>query len=184
MFDARGVTLWTIGHSSRTWDEFLALLRSQSIEVVADVRRHAGSRKHPQFGPEQLPAALRNAAIEYTALPELGGRRKPVPGSPNTAWRNSSFQGYADHMASEEYARGRELLLKCARQKRTAILCSEAVWWRCHRALIADDFKAAGALVLHIMSPTKVTEHPFTSAATVEDGEVRYDRRPDRDEDE
>src|SRR5687768_2857445 len=98
-----GLTLWTIGHSSRPWDDFLSLLQHERIELIADVRRHAGSRKHPQYGPDQLPAALAEAGIAYEPLPELGGRRRPRPDSPNTAWRNPSFRGYADHMATDEY---------------------------------------------------------------------------------
>ena len=138
-------TLWTVGHSSRSWDEFLALLMPEQIEVVADVRRHAGSLKHPQYGPDQFPAGLAAAGIAYLPFPELGGRRRPRPDSPNTVWRNPSFQGYADHMASEEYARGRMRLIDIASKQRTTLLCSEAVWWRCHRALIADDLKEVRA---------------------------------------
>jgi uncharacterized protein (DUF488 family) len=171
-----------VGHSSRPWEEFLALLRPERIELVADVRRHAGSRKHPQYGPEQLPAGLAAAGIAYELLSELGGRRRPRPDTPNTAWRNPSFRGYADHMSSEEYARGRQRLLTLASERRTTLLCSEAVWWRCHRALIADDLKLAGARVLHIMAPGKTTEHPYTSAATVEGGELRYDHPADHDQ--
>jgi uncharacterized protein (DUF488 family) len=174
MNDARGLTIWTVGHSSRPWEEFLALLQSEQIEVVIDVRRHAGSRKHPQYGPEQLPAALNAEGIDYVAIPELGGRRRPRADSPNTAWRNPSFRGYADHMSTEEYARGRTCMLQIAAERRAALLCSEAVWWRCHRSLIADDLKAAGAKVLHIMARGKVTEHPYTSAASLEDGTLRY----------
>ena len=175
MGDARGVTLWTVGHSSRPWEEFLSLLRPERIEVIADVRRHAGSRKHPQYGPGQLPSGLAAAGIDYVPLPELGGRRRPRPDSPNTVWRNPSFRGYADHMESEEYARGRERLLRIAAERRAALLCSEAVWWRCHRALIADDIKAAGARVLHVMAAGKTAEHPDTAAASVRGGVLRYD---------
>ncbi len=174
MANAEGLVVWTVGHSSRSWEEFLALLRPERIERIADVRRHAGSRKHPQFGPEQFPAGLAAAGIDYFPLPELGGRRTPRPDSPNTVWRNLSFRGYADHMASEEYARGRRRLLDAAAERRTAMLCSEAVWWRCHRSMIADDLKAAGATVLHIMAPGKVTEHPYTAAAAVEHGVLSY----------
>ena len=175
MNDARGLTVWTVGHSSRPWEEFLALLRPERIEAVADVRRHAGSYKHPQYGPERLPAGLAAAGIGYEPLPELGGRRRPRPDSPNAVWRNPSFRGYADHMTTEEYARGRGRLLRLAAEKRVALLCSEAVWWRCHRALIADDLKAAGATVLHVMAPGKTAGHPYTAAASVRGGALRYD---------
>lgn len=166
--------IWTIGHSSRSWEEFLALLREQSIAALADVRRFAGSRRHPQFGPEQLPALLAAAGITYVLLPELGGRRKISADAPKTVWRNPSFQAYAEHMSSAEYHHGRERLLQQARVQRTAIMCSEAVWWRCHRALIADDLKASGVLVWHIMGPGQVVEHPFTSAAQLRDGKLSY----------
>jgi uncharacterized protein (DUF488 family) len=167
-------TIWTIGHSSRSWEEFLALLRAHRIEAIADVRRFAGSRRFPQFGRDQLPGRLRAAGIDYIAIDELGGRRRPVPDSPNTVWRNPSFRAYADHMASAEYATGRAQLLSLAQRLRTAILCSEAVWWRCHRSLIADDLKAAGIEVLHIMGEGRATEHPYTSAASVREGRLVY----------
>jgi len=174
MEDAPDLTLWTVGHSSRPWEEFLRLLRPERIDVIADVRRHAGSRKHPQYGPDEFPALLTAAGLGYAPLPELGGRRRPRRDSPNTVWRNPSFRGYADHMATEEYARGRTRLLNAAGELRTAMLCSEAVWWRCHRALIADDLKAAGVRVLHIMAPGRTTEHPYTAAASVHGGILAY----------
>jgi uncharacterized protein (DUF488 family) len=166
--------IWTVGHSSRTWEEFLALLQAHRIEAIADVRRFAGSRKFPQFGRDELPARLHAAAIDYIAIDELGGRRKAAQDSPNSVWRNPSFRAYADHMATAEYAAGRSQLLSLAQRKRTAIMCSEAVWWRCHRALIADDLKAAGIEVRHIMSLGKATEHPYTSAASIQHGRLVY----------
>lgn len=172
--DSTVQTLWTIGHSSRTWEEFLALLQTHRIEAIADVRRFAGSRKFPQFGRDELPVRLHAAGIDYSAIDELGGRRKVAVDSPNTVWRNPSFRAYADHMTTAEYARGRAQLLSLARCKRTAILCSEAVWWRCHRALIADDLKASGIDVRHIMGMGKATEHPYTSAASIRGGRLVY----------
>ena len=166
--------IWTVGHSSRTWDEFLALLESQAIRFVVDVRRFAGSRKHPQFGQERLEESLEEAGIGYLKVEELGGRRKPNSESTNTIWRNPSFRAYADYMATPEYQVGRERLLKEASERRTAILCSEAVWWRCHRSMIADDLKVSGVQVLHIMAATKTVEHPFTSAASVHEGQLVY----------
>jgi len=166
--------VWTLGHSNRGWEEFRALLRSQRIEQVADVRRFAGSRKHPWFGKDELPRRLAEAGVGYARIEELGGRRKPDPASRNTVWRNPAFRAYADHMGSDEYRRGRARLLHAAARGRTAILCSEAVWWRCHRSMIADDLKAAGVCVLHIMSPTKVVEHPYTAAAHVVEGRLEY----------
>ena len=166
--------LWTLGHSSRTWEEFLALLQSQSIAYVVDVRRFAGSRKYPQFGQDQLAPALAAENIGYRMIEELGGRRKPRDDSPNTLWRHPSFRAYADHMTTAEYRDGRAQLLQQACDRRTAVLCSEAVWWRCHRSMIADDLKAAGVQVLHIMSATKTVEHPYTAPASVENGMLRY----------
>lgn len=166
--------VWTIGHSSRDWQEFLALLHSQSIELLVDVRRFAGSRKNPQFGSDRLPVALATAGLEYLAIPELGGRRAAHADSINTIWRNPSFRAYADHMQTPEYRHGREQLLAAALAQRTAIMCAEAVWWRCHRSLIADDLKVMGVPVLHIMGPGKLVEHPFTSAASVYDGKLVY----------
>lgn len=166
--------IWTIGHSSRDWEEFLRLLQSQSMELVVDVRRFAGSRKNPQFGSDRLSLALLAAGLSYLAIPELGGRRVVNPDSVNTIWRNPSFRAYADHMQTPEYRRGRERLLAAALTQRTAIMCAEAVWWRCHRSLIADDLKVAGVRVLHIMASGKLVEHPFTSAASVYGGRLVY----------
>jgi uncharacterized protein (DUF488 family) len=166
--------VWTIGHSSRAWPEFLALLQAQSIEMIVDVRRFAGSRRNPQFGMDRLPPALAAEGIAYLAIPELGGRRAAHADSVNTIWRNPSFRAYADHMQTPEYRHGREQLLAAALAQRAAIMCAEAVWWRCHRSLIADDLKVMGVLVLHIMGPGKPVEHPFTSAASVYDGKLVY----------
>ena len=167
-------TVWTVGHSSRTLEEFLALLRSQDVEAIADVRRHAGSRAHPHFNPEPLAAALLESGIEYHTYPDLGGRRRAAPDSPNTVWRNASFRGYADYMATPEFERALGRLEEAAMERRTALLCSEAVWWRCHRSMIADALKARGTRVLHIMDGPKAVEHPYTSAARIVDGELRY----------
>ncbi|HXT10756.1 MAG TPA: DUF488 domain-containing protein [Candidatus Angelobacter sp.] len=169
------VTIWTVGHSNRSLDQFLELLASRQIQLLADVRRFPGSRRLPHFNLENLSKSLAEAGIEYLHFPELGGRRhKSLPNSPNTAWRNEAFRSYADFMMTPEFHAGIERLLEVARQKRTAIMCSEAVWWRCHRSLISDYLKAHGHKVLHIMSPTKTDEHPFTSAARIIDGKLSY----------
>ena len=167
-------TLWTIGHSTRSLDEFLELLGSQEIEALADVRRFPGSRKYPQYNQDALAVSLPKAGVDYIEFPELGGRRRPRPDSRNTIWRNESFQGYADYMETDEFRAGIERLTKLARKKRTAIMCSEAVWWRCHRSLIADSLKAAGVEVYHIMGVNQCAEHPYTSAARVVDGRLLY----------
>jgi len=168
------VTLWTIGHSNRTLEQFTELLASQKIELLADVRRFPGSRRLPHFNQENLSPSLAAAGIEYVHFPELGGRRKALADSPNNAWRNEAFRGYADFMMTPEFRDGIDRLLGLAQQKRTAIMCAEALWWQCHRSLIADYLKAAGHHVFHIMSATKTDAHPFTSAARMVDGKLSY----------
>lgn len=167
-------TLWTIGHSTRAIDEFLALLKENNIEVLADVRHFPGSRKYPQFNVEPLRGALHAAGIDYAPFTELGGRRKVLPDSPNTAWRHPAFRGYADYMATDAFRDGVERLKELAGRRRTAIMCAEAVWWRCHRGLISDVFKLHGTRVLHITGPGTPHEHPWTSAAHVVDGRLDY----------
>jgi len=170
----RPIQIWTIGHSTRSLEEFLGLLHEQSIAALADVRTMPGSRRYPHFNAETLSAALRGKGIEYVHFPELGGRRKALPDSPNTAWRNASFRGYADHMMTVAFRDGVDRLLLLAEQKRTAIMCSEAVWWRCHRSLVSDYLKAGGHEVIHILGPGKAEPHPFTSAARLVDGQLSY----------
>lgn len=167
-------TLWTIGHSTRTLDEFIALLTENRIEALADVRHFPGSRKYPHFNVEPLRKEVQEMDIDYAAFTELGGRRKAHPDSPNTAWRHPAFRGYADYMQTDAFRAGIERLKKLAGRKRTAIMCAEAVWWRCHRALIADVFKLNGTRVLHITGPGEPREHPYTSAAHVEAGKLDY----------
>ena len=166
--------IWTIGHSTRSIEEFLELLQASSIEAIADVRRHAGSRKYPHFNPEALEQSLSEAGIEYHAFVDLGGRRKTRPDSQNTVWRNASFRGYADYMETSEFDEALTRLTELAEQKRTTLLCAEAVWWRCHRALVSDALKARGGEVHHILGPGKIQAHPYTSAARVVDGGVSY----------
>lgn len=167
-------TLWTIGHSTRSLDEFVALLTANGIETVADVRRHAGSRRYPQFGPVALAASLQQHGIGYVPMPELGGRRKPRADSRNTVWRSASFRGYADYMETAPFRDAIARLLALARRHRTAILCAEAVWWRCHRALIADCLKADGVRVRHILGAGKAEDHPYTPAAHLIGGRLSY----------
>ncbi|WP_149193619.1 DUF488 family protein [Luteimonas suaedae] len=167
-------TLWTVGHSTRDWDAFVALLTAAGIETVADVRRFAGSRRHPQFSGAAMARALPQAGLAYVPMPGLGGRRPPRPDSPNTAWRNAGFRGYADYMATPEYAAARDRLGDLALASRTAMLCAEAVWWQCHRGLIADDFKARGWEVIHLLAAGRTQPHPYTSAARIVDGRLDY----------
>jgi len=167
--------IWTIGHSTRAIDVFVSLLRENGIKALADVRMYPGSRRYPQFGREPLGNSLREAGILYEHFPELGGRRKPKPDSKNNAWRNEMFRGYADYMETEEFRNGIARLRGLAKKTGpTAIMCAEAVWWRCHRSLISDYLKASGDEVLHILDRNKVEPHAFTSAATIVNGELSY----------
>ena len=171
---APGDTLWTVGHSTRSWEEFVALLGEAGIGCLVDVRRHAGSRRFPQFSPVAMAPAARAAGIDYLPMPEFGGRRTPRPDSPNGAWRVAAFRGYADYMDSAEFALARARLMEVARERRSAVMCAEAVWWRCHRRLIADDFSARGWEVLHLLAPGKVQPHPLHPEARMVDGVLRY----------
>jgi uncharacterized protein (DUF488 family) len=146
--------IWTIGHSTRPLGTFLAMLAQHRIEAVADVRRFPGSRRQPQFGGEPLRRALAEQGIAYRWIEPLGGRRRPLPDSPNVAWRNASFRGYADHIGSAEFAGGLSELLEVAGSLRTSMMCAEAVWWRCHRALISDVLCVRGIEVVHIIDET------------------------------
>ena len=169
-----GLTVWTIGHSTRSLSEFLDTLDRAAITVVGDVRRFPGSRKYPQFNQEPLAEGLAQAGVGYLPLAQLGGRRRANPDSPNTAWRNASFRSYADHMVTGEFREGLEQLLEVAAHERVAMMCSEAVWWRCHRGLIADLLKAHGHRVVHLLSAASHKEHPYTTAATVKDGRLSH----------
>jgi uncharacterized protein (DUF488 family) len=167
-------TIWTIGHSTRTLEAFLALLGEYRIEAIADVRRFPGSRRYPHFASAAMAASLPAAGVAYQWIPKLGGRRKVQPDSPNTAWRNASFQGYADYTATAEFAEGLTELLKLAAGKRTAMMCAEVVWWRCHRSIVSDVLKLRGIKVIHIIDATHTTEHPYTSPAHIVDGRLSY----------
>ncbi|GEO05034.1 hypothetical protein AAE02nite_26980 [Adhaeribacter aerolatus] len=157
-------TIWTIGHSTRSPEEFLATLGSFRIELLVDVRRYPGSKKYPHFNKSTLEEYLPAAGINYLAEEALGGRRKPRPDSANTVWRNEAFRGYADYTETEAFAEGMAQLTTIAAQQRTAYMCSEAVWWRCHRAIISDNLKASGWAVMHIMQAGVAREHPYTAA--------------------
>ena len=170
----KNIHLWTIGHSTHSIEDFVRALKSFEVQTLADVRSFPGSRRYPQFNKEQLKTSLAADGIEYQHFPELGGRRRGRPDSPNVAWRNESFRGYADYMETVDFREGMARLLDVAREHRTAIMCAEAVWWRCHRSLISDYLKAKGVEVAHIMAPGKSEAHPFTSAARIVDGELSY----------
>jgi uncharacterized protein (DUF488 family) len=167
-------TLYSIGHSTRPIDAFLEILRAHGIRQLADIRTIPRSRRVPQFNTDALRETLAAAGIGYAHLPALGGLRKPRPDSPNGGWRNASFRGYADYMATEEFARGLEALVDLAATAPTAMMCAEAVPWRCHRSLVADALLARGIRTLHLMSPTKADEHELTSFAKIAAGRVSY----------
>lgn len=169
------LTIWTIGHSTRTIEEFIDLLRRYQIEMLVDVRHFPGSHHLPHFNQAALHHALATAGIHYEHLVDLGGRRPARPDSHNLLWRNASFRGYADYMETRPFCDGIDRLLYIARTGRTAIMCSEAVWWRCHRSMIADHLKALGMQVLHVLGPTKIQEHPYTSAARLVGGRLSYE---------
>ena len=169
--------VYSIGHSTRSLDELIALLIPHDIELLTDVRRFPASRRHPQFNRETLQTALPAAHIEYLWIEDLGGRRAARKDSHNIAWRNSSFRGYADYMETEAFGRAVEQLIERARQRRTAIMCAEQAWQQCHRGLIADCLKSRGLEVVHILGPDRTQPHPWTAAARVVDGRLSY-RRP------
>jgi len=168
------VSVFTVGHSTRSGEELVEILKAHGVEVLVDVRTFPGSRRYPQFNREALRETLAQAGIEYRHEPRLGGRKAPRADSHNTAWRNPQFRGYADHMETDVFRKGVEELLELARDARVAVMCAESVWWRCHRSLIADYLKAKGHTVLHILDDKKIEEHPFTSAARIVDGELSY----------
>lgn len=167
-------TIWTIGHSTHPQEEFIEWLKIQKIEVLADVRRYPGSRKFPQFKKENMEIYLPKNGILYEHFVDLGGRRKTLPDSKNSIWRHPSFRGYADYMETEEFRLAVEGLKELASEKNTAIMCSEAVWWSCHRSMISDYLKAEGWTVLHIMGKDKTNEHPYTAPANVVEGHLSY----------
>lgn len=167
-------TVWTVGHSTRSLEDFLALLAEHRIEAVADVRRYPGSRRWPHFARESLAQALEPRGLAYLWLPELGGRRRPAPDSPNTAWRNASFRGYADYMATDAFAEGLDRLVNLGSGLRTAVMCAESLWWRCHRGLIADVLRWSGFDVVHILGPGSTVSHPYTAAARIVRGHLTY----------
>ncbi len=167
-------TIWTIGHSTRTTDDFIAMLQSFNIEMVVDVRHFPGSRKFPYFNKEALQISLPQNNIQYRHLVELGGRRKADKESRNTAWRHPAFRAYADYMETPSFKEAIKMLEDIAIKERTAYMCSEAVWWRCHRSMISDYLKVNGWTVLHIMALAKAEEHPYTAPAKIVHGTLTY----------
>ncbi len=169
------MTVYTLGHSTRAPGAFLALLAAHGIAGIADVRRFPGSRRHPHFAREALAEALGAAGVGYDWLPALGGRRAPRPDSPHVAWREPAFRGYADHMETPEFRQGLAALLDLAAERRCAVLCAEAVPWRCHRQLIADALVARGVAVLHVIDGGPPRAHALSRHARLDGDRVVYD---------
>lgn len=164
----------TVGHSTRTLEEFVHLLQAHGVACVVDVRTVPRSKHNPQFNKASLPKALKKAGLRYLYMPELGGLRHAKPGSLNSGWRNASFRGYADYMQTPEFAKGIEELIELTKQERIAIMCAEAVPWRCHRSLIGDALTVRGIRTEDIMSPTRCQLHTLTSFAKVQGTAVTY----------
>jgi uncharacterized protein (DUF488 family) len=168
------LTVWTVGHSTRPLTEFLEVLAAYQIEIVADVRRFPGSRSQPQYQQQALESELHRAGVAYIWLPDLGGRRQPLSDTPNTTWRHRAFRGYADHLAGEEFAAGLFQLLTIAWGLRTALMCAEILWWRCHRRMIADVLVSLGVRVIHIMDAETAQTHRLKAPARLVHGVLSY----------
>ncbi len=169
-----GVTVLTIGHSNRSLDDFVSFLKAHGVQRVVDIRSVPRSRHNPQFNRDTLPDSLRQAGIGYLHMSSLGGLRHARKDSTNSAWRNDSFRGYADYMQTPEFESALEELIQLASGERIAIMCAEAVPWRCHRSLVADALMARGESVEHIMTETKRNQHSVTPFARIEHGRVTY----------
>lgn len=171
-------TVWTIGHSTRSFDELLTVLDAYDIELVVDVRRFPGSRRLPQFAGDALGASLGAHGIAYQWLPALGGRRRPTTDSSNLAWRHPAFRAYAEHVATEEFADGLFELLMLSHGLRTAVMCAEVLWWRCHRRLIADVLASLGVPVVHIRDERTAEPHRLVAPAQMMEGRLSYEANP------
>jgi len=168
-------TIYTIGHSTHSEDEFVAMLTAHHINHLVDIRTFPGSKRFPHFNKQSLEVLLPQHQIQYTHLKDLGGRRNPKPDSRNTGWRLSGFRGYADYMETQSFMDAAHELEHMAEKENTAFMCSEAVWWSCHRSLLSDWLKFRGWTVLHIMGKTKLQEHPYTAPAKIIDGKLSYE---------
>jgi uncharacterized protein (DUF488 family) len=166
--------IYTIGHSTRAFDGLVDLLKTHRVKQLADVRSIPRSRRHPHFSIDRLSVALPLVDIAYRHAPQLGGMRKPRPDSTNTGWHHPGFRGYADYLATRPFEQGMAELLTWARDRPTAVMCAEAVWWRCHRQLIADALVARGVEVRHIISSVEPQRHELTEFARIEEGQVTY----------
>jgi uncharacterized protein (DUF488 family) len=173
----------TIGHSNRPLEEFLQLLRAHHVTLLVDVRKMPGSGKNPQFNHDTLSRSLHEAGIEYVHLPGLGGLRRRTPNSPNTGWRNASFQGYADYMLTSEFEKSLDELMQRAIGERAALMCAEAVPWRCHRSLIADALVVRGIPVEDIFTAARTQPHVLRTFAHVEGTRITYPPQADEESD-
>lgn len=170
--------LWTIGHSTRPIEAFIELLQAHDIQLVGDVRTIPYSRRNPQFNTDALSESLRKAGLEYHHLPALGGRRKGRRDSVNRGWRSAGFRGYADYMQTDEFRGGLQELMAHGRKRRTAVMCAEAVPWRCHRTLISDALISRGWQVRHILSRAEAAPHQLTAFARIENDALTYPEQP------
>jgi uncharacterized protein (DUF488 family) len=164
----------TVGHSTRPIEQFVGLLQAHGVERVVDVRTVPKSRRNPQFGQDLLPGSLKSAGIGYTHMPSLGGLRRARPDSPNAGWRNASFRGYADYMQTPQFAQAVEEVIELAHKERVALMCAEAVPWRCHRSLIADALLVRGVSSEDIASATRRSPHKLTAFARVRGTQITY----------
>ncbi len=168
----------TIGHSTRTIEDFADLLRAHEVQLIVDIRTVPRSRRNPQFNEDTLAASLRASGIDYVRLKQLGGLRRPRKGSQNMGWRNESFRGFADYMQTQDFEAGINELIGLARDRTVAIMCAEALPWRCHRSLVADALLVRGIKVEHIMTLKKLTEHSMTKWAKVDGKQITYPETP------
>jgi uncharacterized protein (DUF488 family) len=171
--------VWTVGHSTHALETFVELVRAHGVTAIADVRKIPRSRRNPQYNLEALPGALAAAGLGYVHRPGLGGRRRERADSVNRGWKNPSFRAYADYMQTDEFARELDALVALGTRDRVGIMCAEAVWWRCHRSLIADALVARGEPVLHILTPERAEPHVLRDFARVEQGRVSYPGEPE-----
>ena len=171
--------MWTVGHSTHALDELVGLVRAHGVTSIADVRKIPRSRRHPQFNLDALTSGLAAAGLGYRHVPGLGGLRRERPDSINRGWRNPSFRAYADYMQTAMFAAELDRLVALGRREPAAIMCAEAVWWRCHRSLIADALVARGEPVLHILTPERAEPHVLRDFARVDDGRVTYPGEPE-----
>lgn len=174
MVKLQELTVFTIGHSTRTLEEFIQLLKTNGIKLLVDVRTTPRSRHNPQFNKETLPASLKAESVRYIHVPEIGGLRRPQRDSVNLAWKNSGFRGYADYMQTKEFTDSLLKIIALARENCTALMCAEALPWRCHRSLISDALVVRHVKVRHIISASSIITHELSELAHVDGFKITY----------